>query len=263
MNGRTLGCALVGASLAMTASAKLENREYAQARKEMTQMMAVEALASTATTGDADSFGRYVKFAGLMTTGSIILAQDCTPDPSNPFGPEDHCFVANAAPATTTFTVTDAARVLIPAKTANSLICHWQSPAAVYFFYNPTGNYVPNARFQVNPSYKIENAVLNDPSLINPLTGLPFGGSLTVGLPGIRHSRSLQAGETQIERDSESRTCIDGLISKRSLTTTYGLTALQAANFFKNDTIISLNLAGTTTLVDSASIVYGVRFVAD
>lgn len=263
MNGRILGCALLGASLAVTASAKVQNPEYVQAKKEMAQLIAVEATAAVATTGDADSFDRYLKFTGVMTTGSIILSQDCTPDPAFPFGPEDHCFVANAAPGPTTFTVTDAARVLIPAKSANSMICHWQSPIALYFFNNPTGNYVPNARFQLTPSYKIENAVFNDPSLINPLTGLPFGGSFTVGLPGIRHSRGLQAGEFQIERDAGSRTCINGLVSKRALTTTYGLTAAQAANFFKNDTIISLNLAGATTLVESASIVYGVRFVAD
>ncbi len=263
MNKRVLACALMGTSLAVTASAKVQNEEYAKARKEMAQLIAVEAAAATATTGDADSFGRYVKFAGVMTTGGIYLAQDCTPDPSAPFGPEDHCFVANPAPATTTFTVNDAARVLIPAKTANSLICHWQTPSVVYFYNNPTANYLGNARFQVSMSYTIENAAFNSPTQINPVTGLPFGGSITVSIPGVRHSRGLQAGEFQIERDSSSRTCIDGLVSKRALVETYGFTAAQATNFFKNDTIISLNLVGTATLVDSATMLVGTRFVAD
>lgn len=263
MNKQVLACALVGASLTVSASAKIQNQEYQKARQEMAELIAVEAAAATATTGDADSFGRAVKFAGVMTTGGIYLAQDCTPDPSAPFGPEDHCFVANPAPATTTFTVNDAARVLIPARTANSLICHWQTPSVVYFFNNPTASYLGNARFQVSLSYTIQNSLFNDPSLINPLTGLPFGGSVTVGIPGIRHSRGLQAGEFQIERDASSRTCIDGLVSKRALVETYGLTAAQAANFFKNDTIISLNIVGTATLVDSATMVVGTRFVAD
>jgi hypothetical protein len=263
MKLQTLGCAVLGAGLITSASAKVQNPEYVQARKEMAQMVATEAAAAVTANGDPDSFGRYVKFIGLMTTGTINLADDCTPDPAFPPGPDDHCFVVNAAPASTSFTVTDAARLLIPAKASNSMLCHWQTPVVVYSFSNQTGVYRPNARFQLTPSYTIENAVLNDPTLINPLTGLPFGGSLSTNLPGIRHSRSLQPGEVQIERDTETRSCIDGLISKRSLMTTYGLTAAQAANFFKNDTIVTMNLQGTSTLVDFASIVVGTRFVGD
>ena len=43
----------------------------------------------------------------------------------------------------------------------------------------------------------------------------------------------------------------------------YGLSATQAANFFKNDTIITMGLQGNATLVNFASIIYGTRFVGD
>jgi len=229
----------------------------------MAQMRAMEAAAAVADTGDADSFGRNVKFIGLMSTGVINLADDCTPDPAYPPGPDDHCFVPNPAPATTSFTITDAARVLIPGKSSNSMFCHWQTPVTVYSFRNSTGTYQPNARFVVTPSYTIQNAVLNDPSLLDPSTGLPYGGSFTVGLAGIRHSRSLQPGEGQIERDNSTRACIAGLVSKRALKEAYGLTDAQATKFFKNDTIITMNLQGTANMVDFASIIYGTRFVGD
>lgn len=264
MNYRAIACALIGASLATSAWAakKPVKPEYRKFQKEMSALKAAEAAAAPDTTGDPDSFGRNVKFIGLMSSGVINLASDCTPDPDFPPGPDDRCFVTNAAPASTSFTATDVGRVVIPAKSANSLFCHWQTPVVVYAFSNPTGTYQPNARIVVTPSYTIQNAVLNDPSLIDPATGLPFGGSFTVGLAGIRHGRSLQPGETQIERDTETRSCIGGLVSERALEG-MGLSDAQAKNFFKNETIITMNIQGTATLVDFASIIYGTRFVGD
>lgn len=260
MKLRILGSAILCASTVASASAKAPNAEFLQARKEAAQ---IAAAAPVATVGDADSFGRYVKFAGLMTSGVITLASDCTPDPSFPPGPDDHCYLTDAAGAATNFVANDVARILVPAKTANSMLCHWQTPVVVYAFSNPTGSYRPNARILVTPSYTIQNAALNDPSLINPNTGLPFGGSLTLNLVGIRHSRGLQPGDFQVERENSTRACIDGLISKNSLVNSYGLNAVQAANFFKNDTVITMNITGITLAVDFATIIYGTRFVVD
>jgi hypothetical protein len=266
MNFRVVACALVGASLvsgSAFAVKKPENPEYLAIKKEFAQLKKAEAPPATATTGDADSFGRNVKFIGLIASGAISLQSDCTPDPSFPPGPEDHCFVTNPAPAVTTFTVNDAARMIIPAKSSNSLFCHWQTPIAVYSFENPTAVYQHNARIIVTPSYVVQNAVLNDPSMIDPTTGLPFNGQLTVSLAGIRHSRGLQPGDAQIDRDAETRVCIAGMISKQALIDGYGLTPTQATNFFKNDTTITMNISGSAALVGFASIIYSTRFVGD
>jgi len=265
MNFRLLACALIATGLTSTAWAKNPvNPEFLQAKKELAAARKMDAAAaSPTTTGDDDAYGRNVKFLGLMSTGAITLASDCTPDPSFPPGPDDHCFVLNAAPMITHFAVNDAAHIVIPAKSSNSLFCHWQTPIAYYSMRNTTGGFQPNARFIVTPSYTIENEVLNDPSLIDPNTGLPFGGSLTISLAGIRHMRSLQAGESDSESMNTTRSCIAGLISKRALIDGYGLTAAQASNFFKKDTIITMNLQGSAALVDFASIYYGTRFVGD
>lgn len=264
MKLRVIACALAGACLATTTWAKKPvHPEFRQMKKEMAQLKTTELAPAVTDTGDANSFGRNVKFIGLVSSGSITLASDCTPDPDFPPGPDDHCFVVNPAPAITNVTVTDAGRMMIPGKSSNSLFCHWQTPVVTYAFANPTGVYQPNARFTVTPSYKIENAVLNDPSLIDPATGLPFGGSFTTGLAGIRHSRSLQPDEFQVERDNNTRSCIAGMVSKRNLIEGFGLTEAQATNFFKNDTIITLNLQIQTRLVDFAGINYGTRFVGD
>ena len=265
MKLRLLTCAIIGVSMAGAVWAKKPVRpEYRQIQREVAKERAAEAKAPAAEeVGDADSFGKNVKFAGLMSTGVINLASDCTPDPSFPPGPDDHCFVTNPAPALTSFSVTDAARMTIPGKTAQSLFCHWQTPAVIYTFANPTGTYQPNARIVITPSYKIENPVLSDPALIDPNTGLPFNGSFTVTLPGIRHGRSLQPGEFQTERDYGTRACIGGLVSRAALIETYGLSESLADKFFKKDTIITMNITGQGVLVDFASIIYGTRFVSD
>lgn len=264
MNQCLLATALLAATFTASGASNISlHQEYLQAKKEMTATRATETLAATADTGDADSFGRNVKYIGLMSSGLISLASDCTPDPASPPGPDDHCFVTNPAPLATSFVAHDVARVLIPAKSTNSLICHWQTPIVVYAFNNPTAAYQSNARFTVTPTYTIQNSVLNDPALIDPNTGAPFAGSFTTSLVGIRRARSLQPGEFQIERETGTRACIAGIVSKRSLIEGYGLSATQAANFFKNDTIITMGLQGNASLVNFASIIYGTRFVGD
>lgn len=261
---RSLTIALLSAGLVAPAMAKKPvNPEFAQAQKEMSAAVRGDSGTAPSTVGDVNSFGRAVHFMGTMQSGVINITNDCTPDPANPLGPDDHCVVANPAPALTTFNFTDVGRMVVPAKSANSLFCHWQTPFVVYSFNNSTGVYQPNARFIVTPTYTIQNPVLNDPSLIDPGTGLPFGGSFTVGLSDIRHSRSLQAGEHQVERDNDTRVCLGGMVSKQGLIDGYGLTDAQATNFFKNDTVITMNLQGSVQMVDFASIIYGLRLTGD
>jgi hypothetical protein len=259
----TLLAASVTASAAESGDArKLLREEQLAARKDAHAQQLVATAAAPATVGDADSYGRYVKFIGLMNTGVISLADDCTPDPAFPPGPEDHCIVPNPAPALTSFTINDAARVLIPAKSANSLFCHWQTPFVSFGFSNPTGVDQPAARIILTPTYVIQNPVLNDPALVDPTTGVPLAGSITVSLPGVRRARSLHPGEVQVERENGTRVCDTGIVSK-ALLASYGLSAAQQAAFFKADTVITMNLVGSARLVNFASVIYGTRFVGD
>lgn len=264
MNFRVIACALIGVSLTAVVGAKTPiDTDLVLAKSEARMESKLAAAAAATTTGDDDSFGRNVKYLGLITTGGIFLQSDCTPDPTAPLGPEDHCIVTNAAPASTPISVPDAARMIIPGRSTTSLICQMQTPVTVWTFYNPTAFVIPTARFIVTPQYKIENEVLADPSLIDPNTGLPFNGSFTVSLPGIRHSRTLQPGELQTEREVSSRTCIGGIVSRRQLVESYGLSDALARKFFKKDTIITMNINGSVNGVDFASIIYGTRMYGD
>lgn len=212
--------------------------------------------------GDANSFGRAVNFIGTVQSGVLTIAPDCTPDPAFPPGPNDHCVVPSPT-GTTAFTFPDMGKVLIPGKSAKTLICHWQTPFSTVVYANGTGVYQGTARAVLTATYKIENEVLNTPGLIDPNTGVAFGGSFETALASFRDGRSLQPGETQVYRDNYTRVCLGGLISKRSLMETYGLTEDQATKFFKKDTTITLGLTGSTRFVTDASMIVGTRFVGD
>jgi len=251
----------IALAFAPAAEAVKKPRGLAAARAEM-RAARIEAAAVGAEVGDADSYGRNVRYIGTMQSGQVTLAPDCTPDPSFPPGPDDRCIVTATAPLTTPIAVADVGRVVIPGRSTHSLICHWQTPIVIFGFDNPTGVPQDDARFVVNPFYTIQNEVLNDPALIDPATGSPFGGSFQVGLGGIRRERSLQPGENQVEREAGTRACIGGIVSAQMLRG-FGLSDAQVTEFFKKDTVITMDISGQAKLVEFATIIYGVRFVGD
>lgn len=260
MSPLLLATALVLAIAPAAQARKPSARELA-ARQEI-RAARIEAAAAGTEVGDFDSFGRNVRYIGSMQSGTVIVQGDCTPDPSFPLGPDDRCVATVPAPGLTAINVTDIGRVLIPGRATHSIICHWQTPIVIFGFQNPTGVFQDDARFVVNPVYTIENEVLDDPALIDPATGAPFGGQFQVGLGGIRRERSLQPGETQVEREAGTRVCIGGIVSAQMLRG-FGLTDAQVTEFFKKDTTITMGMQGQAKLVEFATIIYGVRFVGD
>ena len=212
--------------------------------------------------GDANSFGRNVKFMGMVQTGVLSIASDCTPDPAFPPGPNDHCLVPDVN-SNTSFNYPNLGTMLIPGKSSKSLFCHSQTPFGVMIYHNGTGVYQGTARSNFTVTYKIENEVLATPGLVDPNTGLPLAGAIETALGAVRDSRGLQPGDTQIYRDTYTRMCNAGIVSKRSLMEGYGLTEAQATAFFNKDTVITIGLVGSTRLVSDGSMIVGTRFYGD
>jgi len=244
-------------------SAELEAQVRAMKKENQQAKAQQTAGVSASDVGDADSFGRNVHWMGLMTSGFIQLtdqASDC--DPANfQGGPDDHCVVLNAQPAITTFDFPDVGRMMIPAKSANSLFCHMQTPISSGLLQDYATTNL-GARVVFNPVFTFQNEVLNDPSIIDPSSGLPYNGKITFTLPGISHQLTLQPGESFFARDDETRVCINGMISKAQLKSA-GLTDAQATNFFKKDTIVTMGINGNARGVVFASIVNNVRWQGD
>lgn len=208
---------------------------------------------------DVDSFRRPVVYLGLASA-FINLSDTCPTDPANP---DELCTVLNPAPALTAFTYEDAAHISLPAKSTNSLLCYWFSPLLTVNWSNP-GATPALGRLRYNPTLTVENPVLDDPALIDPTTGAPFGGKLLTSMSSSEIlATPLDPGQSFVERTRDSTVCMAGLLSKQALIDNYGLTEAQAKDFFKKPTTIRLNVTGSAQNVSFATMVFGLRIVGD
>ena len=208
--------------------------------------------------GDADSFGRNVTYLGLAQTQSVLITTDCTgSDPTL-----ERCIVANPAPAPTSFNEADLATISLPAKASKSLLCFTLTPFVGISWSNTLAT-PANARFAANALITIDNEVLDDPTLIDPNTGLPFGGVLNLGLSTFSDNHTLQPGEFDSKSLFMTRSCIAGIVSKRALVENYGLTETQAKDFFKKPMTLTFGARGTVALAEFANYFYGFRLYGD
>ncbi|MFY2762777.1 hypothetical protein [Arenimonas sp. MALMAid1274] len=220
---------------------------------------AVAAAPTVAEVGDADSFGKNLKWIGLVSS-FIQLSPDCTPPVGEPGDP--NCVTLAPAGTTTVINAPNLASITLPGRSSQTLLCHWQTPIVQYNVGNFTG--APgNYQFRVTPTYRIESDVLDDPALINPVTGAAFGGYIDTALTAINESGSIGSGESFFRTETGTRMCIGAIVSKASLMNQYGLTEQQAKRFFRRPITITVGLTGTARLVEFANINFGTRFVGD
>ncbi|HEX5124086.1 MAG TPA: hypothetical protein VFV97_12635 [Rhodanobacteraceae bacterium] len=216
---------------------------------------ATTASPSPGDVGDADSFGRSLQWLGLAD-GDVDLAADCT-------GDTFPCTVLAPPPASTSFSYSDLGHITLPARAAHSLLCYWFSPFLTIGYGNDGAAPVV-AHLNYTPTVTIENPMLDDPSLIDPTTGLPFNGSLLTGMTSSETFETpLDPGVHVTERTRDSAVCIAGLISKSTLMSTYGFTDAQARDFFRQQMTLRLNIDGTAQYVDFAALYFGWRIVGD
>ena len=207
--------------------------------------------------GDVDSFGRAVRWLGVADM-SVTLSDDCSGA-----DPEGGCQVLAPAPAVTSFSFEDLGHITLPEKASNSLLCHWFSPVLDLGYANPGAAPVV-ARLHYQPTLTVENPVLATPGLVDPTTGLPFGGRLTTSMTASeRFAVPLPPGLAFNERMRDSAVCIAGFLTRKSLVELYGLSEAQAKEFFKQPTTVRLNVSGSAQYVDYASLYFGLRIVGD
>lgn len=205
--------------------------------------------------GDVDSFGRNLRWLGV-TNAFLTLAETCD-------DPAAACQVLNPSPASTSFSFTDTVRIRLPAKATHSLLCYWFSPVLQVTYANQTAAPVV-ARLTYLPTLTVTNPVLDDPALIDPTTGAPFGGRLTTGMTSSeRFEVPLDPGVQITERTRDSAVCIAGFLNRRTLIDQFGLTEAQATQFFKKPTTVSLDVQGNAQHVRFASLVFGLRIIGD
>jgi hypothetical protein len=210
---------------------------------------------TAAEVGDADSFGRNVKWLGLLS-GYARLALDCTADPAD----TSPCTTIAAGTGPTTFDFPALDTLSLPARASNSLLCHWQTPVVGWFAHNPHAT-AQLQSMRLTPYYTIHSTVFD--GLSDPNTGVPYGGRIELGLTSIATSQTLQPGESVEDIATGTRACIGGLVTRASLQQQWGLTAAQAEAFFRGPVTITLGVRGSARLVEDANINVGTRFTGD
>jgi hypothetical protein len=198
-----------------------------------------------------------------MYTGTVLFASDCTPSAEDPPGADDRCVTVPSDASLISFDLPDIGRHTLPARSANSLLCHWLSPMGAYTLMNG-GTARVDARFHLVPYVVIESAALADPGLIDPTTGQPFAGRLESGFSAIHlDQRHLEPGQRVFVRESTSRTCMAGFLSRRGLVQTYGLTEAQATAVFRGEITLRFGLRGSARSLASGVVAYGLRVLGD
>ena len=152
---------------------------------------------ATAAVGDPYSFGRTMRWrGGFLEDSGVVLANDCSGAPD-----AQRCVQLQPAPATTNFEEKDLSTIVLPANSASahSLLCQVVSPYIDYTIFNPDPQLASQAQVFAAATLRVESSILEDPELINPVTGQPFGGFFEETLPG-EHRVNKTLGARQSER---------------------------------------------------------------
>jgi hypothetical protein len=219
---------------------------------------------TVADVGDVDSFGHAALYMGSKS-GFITLTASCTPAPT-PVPPatanDDQCFNLPVAPAGMSYTANDILRINLPAKATRTIIYPALNFFMNYQLENNTGVFQPHGIFRWTALIDIESAVLTDPSIIDPATGLPAGGKLVGQFSySYRDDRSMQDLDRQRLRETLVRVGNAG-ISKAQLIG-QGLDPTVVDNLFKNPMTLRMNVTLTAQLVTDASLTCNMRLFGD
>lgn len=217
---------------------------------------------SAADVGDAETFGHSALYMGAAS-GFVQLSPDCSAEPSpSPGPPDNQCFTLLPAPATTTFDAQDICRIKLPKNATRNVIYPALNFFLNYQLENTTGVPQPQGLFDFLSSLTIESAVLNNPSVIDPGTGLPAMGKLTFQFTyRYRDDRSMDVNDRQRTRITLVRVGNTG-ITKAQLVG-QGLSPAVVDSLFQSAMTIRMNIQGSAKLVTDATITGNMRLFGD
>lgn len=210
--------------------------------------------------GDVDSFGRNVRWLGVVSTARVYASTNCVSILASI--PDADCRQVASPAGHSYFDFERIDSIKLPARASNSLLCHWLSRTVNVRFNNPTASPV-RGRVTYTPYFTVENPVLNDPALIDPRTGVPFGGKLLVSAGTVDEAVAVLPNISTSWVHRDAMVCQSGLVSKRALIETYGLTQAQADSFFAGQTTVWLNVEVNMEYADTFSFNGGLRIVGD
>jgi hypothetical protein len=246
--------------------ARAERRTMIEELAEMKKAQTNAANAQpTLNIGDAESFGKNVKFLGNASTGAVYVYRSCDPaillaELDLTLAPEDRC-VAHTGGATTAATFDDLGSITLPGKSADNLIYYLINSTVANNYENFTP--VPLfTSFTYAPRLTIESAALNDPAAVDPSTGLPLNGVLTLSANAGRfETRTIQPNASESYVDTSTRAASRGL--SRSLFADLGLPPQVIDKLYRQPMTIKFGMRVTVRNVFFGQYFYAVRLMGN
>lgn len=209
--------------------------------------------------GDVASFGKEAKFFGFAQSGVVVIARDCS---TIPVGPDGRCYTISPTTNGVVFDARDIGRIHFPKDTFQQVMYMLSRHQFTYVLTNTTTQN-KTARFLYRPYTTLVSDVLNDPSLINPQTGLPFAGKMDISNFGSRSfTKTLFPNYQEIDTVAYGSTSLSG-VTKKFVMDNYGLSQQVVDDLFYAEFSILLNVQGSAINVDQANFSWGARFIGN
>ena len=209
--------------------------------------------------GDPDSFGKPVKWLGLMSTPFYVVAANC-----DGVDPSTVCLQTDAGSDGRVFRELDGLdEITLPGKSVENFLCHAQTPLINGTLANNMG--LPNRRvfLGVYPVVTLSSPVLNAPGLVDPETGDPLNGRLKLYMPSVVSDQVLEPGARTLIRNASTRSCIGGFLTRASLMSQYGLTSAQVDQLYGGPMTLTLGATVYGNGVQVANVYVGYRFTGN
>jgi len=200
-------------------------------------------------------FGATLKWFGVVGA-TVFFDSTCVFPPGEEIGPDQRCIILNPAPAVTAWDEREIAKITFPGNTFKHVICPVFLHNLNYQLRNTTGA-SHDARMDHRTYITIESEALNDPSAVDPETGLPYGGKLDIPWGARIIANTLDDGARLREVLQFTRACNAGM--NRPNFEGMGLPPAVVTNLFKNPITIHLGLRGSAQLLEFGLMNFSMR----
>lgn len=240
------------------------NKEIAEIKKE--QQNPINSLLSVADVGEPDSFGKNVKFLGTAVTGVVYVYRSCDPaillaEAQVTLGADDRCLVNAVGGASASATFSDMGRITIPGRSADNVIYFVLNNTISNDFQNTYANGL-FVTFSFIPRLTIESAALNDPAAVDPNTGQPLNGVLTIsGFGSKAFFRTIPTNESEYYDDRYSAAATRGFA--RSYFADLGLPQSVINNLYRQPMTIRLGMRVSARNIYFGQYFYSMRLTGN
>jgi hypothetical protein len=252
-----------------------KNADAEQAKKSIVKVLAdvkkeqqnpVNSLLTTADVGEPDSFGKNVKFFGTAATGVVYVYHSCDPtvlltELNLTLGADDRCLAHTVGGATSTGTFDDIGRITIPGRSADNVIYFITNNTVNNDIRNDFANGLP-VFFRYTPRLTIESTALNDPLAVDPTTGVPLNGVLTVNIASTKiFNKTVSANDSEFYFDNYSSAATRGFA--RSYFADLGLPQSVINKLYNRPMTIKLGMRVSVRGVFFGQYLYSMRFTGN